>query len=189
MSVALRYCTIAAALMLGCAGDQKSEADGGPSGETSLGELPLSSLSDAQRAMLCAEFEELEEPVVDAYDEALCTFAGLLGARFGVGSCTEVRDSCLSDEDDESEEEVEGEDVDDDCPVAEPSGCGNVTVAELRRCMEGLVARDERAGKQVVEMNLTCDSELPEELNDDVPESCEMLTAKCPTLTFEQGAD
>jgi hypothetical protein len=156
-------------------------------------ELALDDLTLTQRTRLCGEFEALEEPVVDKYDAALCTFEGLLAENLTLGSCTQFESACLAeeqdDDDDDGDEGAAGAELEEDCPVATPVSCGDVTVAELRACMTALVERDERAGKQVTELSLDCDAELPEDLDVDTPASCKALTAKCPKLQFEPALD
>ena len=59
----------------------------------------------------------------------------------------------------------------------------------LTQYCKALVERDEQAGKQVTELSLDCDAELPDDLDVDTPAACKALTAKCGKLQFEPALD
>lgn len=192
MSDRLRVGYLALLLCGACGDDGDNRGDSGPQRGSSTelrDDTPLGKLSAAQRQSLCEEFEEEEEPVVDTYDEALCTWRGLLAFALEVGTCTEFRDACLQDEEEEEEEEDEEEDDVDDCALTPRVTCTNVTVRELRECNTAVIARDKRAGEAVTDLKLTCDSEIPLELDTDLPAVCQVLLEKCPALAIEEQLD
>jgi hypothetical protein len=154
-------------------------------------ELALSSLSVGQRNAICTEFELAEEPVVDKYDEVLCTLRALRAAELGLSDCDSFRSACLDDEgegDTDDAQEEDEEEEEEDCPVPAKISCSDVTVGELRACVAALVDRDEQAGKLATDLKLTCASDLPVDLDDALPNACAVLRSRCPALEFEDEA-
>lgn len=197
-----RQCILSLLLIAACS-DESAERGGADetnrddsaadSGEVRP-DLTLAALTLAQRSALCGEFEALEEPVVDKYDDALCTFEGLIAESLGLGSCEQSEAACLADEQDDDDDDgdeggTQSPELEEDCPLAKPVSCRDVSVAELRACMTALVERDERAGKEIEELSLDCGGELPDGLDVDTPAACKSLTAKCPKLSFEPALD
>ena len=191
MIVGRSKCIVLTVLLLACSESSGNDKDGEGGGSPTPGglrdDVALGSLSAQDRTMLCADFEEAEEPIVDAFDEELCTWQGLHAELLSVSSCEDYRSTCLEDEGEEEEEEEEEEE--DDCPISDKVRCMNVTVKDLRDCNAALLARDKRAGERVRELKLTCGMDLPEDLDLAVPAICRTLLSKCPALDIEEQVD
>lgn len=149
------------------------------------GNKPLNELTRDDNEKLCEYTADLMKDVFDGTNarRALCSFQGFAFEQSGLGTCEDLRDECMKDDDDLDDEFDDGFTVcdDDDDFLDFPETC-DVTVKEFEDCIRAMRDRMKDAFSDI-----TCDSlrsEEGENIFDDLYDpsnipACESVVERC----------
>lgn len=155
------------ALLMGCGDD----GEGGVSASKKVGEL-----SDSETQNFCGEVEETFARLQKIIVSVTCTERALEDEQ----TCSSVRRACI---DDPPAEIDVAEQIDFECSGERDEGgltrvCADVTVGELRSCVDGLLDALEDVAD-----SFTCTSDLSALKPPAVPSACTKLGQRCATLS------
>ena len=135
---------------------------------------PLSEATVEDATAFCEYIDDLGDP--EANQKIECYVEGIFGEQQGQGDCQAIADDCLA-------EPIEEDDLDDCSDIDEedlddlPACASEVTFGEYESCAEAMLSRNANIASEI-----SCDSDL-ENLGDvDLPPACQQVQDECPDL-------